>query len=71
MRLFADSPRSKSARKRDPFMKKDFTVMVITPPTQKTQVTGQCPECHVKICYYTDGKLKDHTCTACNETVFL
>jgi len=72
MPLFMETPRKKDKIKRDIIMKRGFTFTVMTnKPDNKFLMSGECPNCHIKVAWYSDGIQKYHNCSECNERVYL
>lgn len=64
-------PRSESARRKDPFMRRGFTVMIQKSKPDKVPVQTKCPNCKTDVLYYSDGTKRDHVCMTCGKEVTL
>ena len=70
MSVYKDRPIEK--KRRDIIMKKGFTVVIMSSRKDNSIYTeAKCPECSSKICYFSKGDGRYHTCTICKENVYL
>ncbi len=70
MSVYKDRPIDK--KRRDTIINKGFTVVILSSRKDNSIYTeAKCPECSSKICYFSKGDGRYHTCTICKENVYL